>query len=281
MLRIALAGDAMLGRLLDQTLPYPLKDASEMVHGAAIRRRLGLPHPPYTAEQEQALFKRPWGDTLFLLGAADLRVVNLETSITTSNDKYPGKAFNFRLHPRNAAVVTAAGIDYVSLANNHIFDFGVSGITETLATLDAAGIAHAGAGSNLAEAWKPAVLERNGLRILLYSFSDHGTGMHSGQDDPWAAGQTTPGMNYIPLDAQHRLTQAEMTALGKRIAAEKAAVGAHICIASIHWGPNYAWQPASALRELAHALTDVHTGGVDVVSSVPLAVCIYCYAAQV
>eukprot|EP00953_Heterococcus_sp_UTEX-ZZ885_P022203 12304-Heterococcus_DN1.PRE.1 len=262
-LRIALAGDAMLGRRLDQTLPYPLKDASEMVHGAAIRRKLGLPQPPYTAEQEQGLFRRPWGDTLALLGAADLRVINLETSITTSNDKYPGKAFNFRLHPRNAPVLTAAGIDYVSLANNHILDFGVSGMTETLATLDAAGIAHAGAGSNLTEAWKawkPAVLERSSLPILLYSFSDHGTGMHSGQDDPWAAGPGTPGMNYIPLDAQHRLTQAEMVALGKRIAAEKAAAGAHICIASIHWGPNYAWEGGSALRELAHALTDVHTG---------------------
>jgi poly-gamma-glutamate synthesis protein (capsule biosynthesis protein) len=77
-----------------------------------------------------------------------VRIVNLETSITTSGDYWPGKEVHYRMNPRNIGSLTAAGIDCCALANNHVLDWGYEGLAETLATLDRAGIKHAGAGRN-------------------------------------------------------------------------------------------------------------------------------------
>lgn len=94
---------------------------------------------------------------------SDIVLVNLEGTLTTSSKK-TAKNFNFKADPLEVGKILLAGIDVVSLANNHAFDFGEEGLNDTLNTLQVAGIPAFGAGKNLAEARKPAIIERNGLK---------------------------------------------------------------------------------------------------------------------
>jgi poly-gamma-glutamate synthesis protein (capsule biosynthesis protein) len=87
----------------------------------------------------------------------DVRIINLETSVTKSNNYWKGKGINYRMHPKNISVLTAAKIDVCSLANNHVLDWGYSGLRETMETLRNANIKIAGAGRNLVEAHVPAI----------------------------------------------------------------------------------------------------------------------------
>ena len=138
----------MTGRGIDQILPYPsnpviyepyVKDAREYVR---------------LAEEKNGVISKPvnfdyiWGDALFHLErlAPDLRIINLETSITTSEEYWRGKQINYRMNPKNTPCLTAAKIDCCSTANNHVLDWGYSGLEETLETLRKAGIKSSGAG---------------------------------------------------------------------------------------------------------------------------------------
>jgi poly-gamma-glutamate capsule biosynthesis protein CapA/YwtB (metallophosphatase superfamily) len=69
-----------------------------------------------------------------------VRLINLETSVTTSHDYWPRKGIHDRLHPHNIPVLIAAHIDFCALTNNHVLDWGDAGLTETLATLRPANI---------------------------------------------------------------------------------------------------------------------------------------------
>ena len=64
--------------------------------------------------------------------APDARIINLETAVTASVDYWRGKGINYRMNPANAPALTAARIDAVSLANNHVLDWGYAGLVETL-----------------------------------------------------------------------------------------------------------------------------------------------------
>ncbi len=68
------------------------------------------------------------------------KIINLETSITTNDDPWPGKGIHYRMHPGNTKLLTTAGIDFCSLANNHVLDWGREGLVETLHSLEDAGI---------------------------------------------------------------------------------------------------------------------------------------------
>ena len=78
----------------------------------------------------------------------DARIVNLETALTTCDLPWPGKPVHYRMHPANVELLTCAGIDVAVLANNHVLDWSRAGLRETLAVLDRAGIAPAGAGTD-------------------------------------------------------------------------------------------------------------------------------------
>jgi poly-gamma-glutamate synthesis protein (capsule biosynthesis protein) len=75
-----------------------------------------------------------WGDALAALEAEqpNARIVNLETSVTTSDDPWPGKGMHHRMHPTNTPVLAVASIDCCTLANNHVLDWGYDGLQETL-----------------------------------------------------------------------------------------------------------------------------------------------------
>src|ERR687890_543070 len=130
MITLALTGDVMLGRGVDEAL--------------RVMRPGDL-----------------WGDTLPVLDSADLRVVNLECAISTHENPWSRtpKTFHFRADPsRGVGVLRVARIDACSVANNHTLDFEEEGLLDTLKHLDAAGIRHAGAGPNREEAADPAIL---------------------------------------------------------------------------------------------------------------------------
>ena len=99
----------------------------------------------------------------------DLFVVNLECPFTRRGDKIP-KNFNFRARPELVSALLAGGVGAVSLANNHLMDYGPLGLLDTLETLEQAHLPHFGAGRNLAEARQPAIIERNGLRLAFLGY---------------------------------------------------------------------------------------------------------------
>src|SRR5439155_359138 len=119
------------------------------------------------AENANGLIRRPlsfdyiWGDALPELERAgvDVRIVNLETAITSAEMNWPNKEVHYRMHPLNIGCLTAARISACALANNHVLDWGHAGLDETLRALDAAYIGHAGVGRNAEEAAAAAALD--------------------------------------------------------------------------------------------------------------------------
>ncbi len=150
---------------------------------------------------------------------------------------------------RNVAVLKAAGVDAVSNANNHSLDFGPDAMLDMLRRLDQAGIAHAGAGSNMAEADQAALsMTRSGTRIALLACTDN--------EPRWAAGEHAPGLHYVACDPDHPAAQA-LVAQVRRLRSL-----ADIVIVSTHWGGNWGWLPPFEHRMLGRALIQA---GADVV----------------
>ena len=116
-------------------------------------------------------FAWPWGDALPAVGeeAPDVRVINLEASVTRSADFAPGKADHYRMNPDNLPCVAAIRADVCALGNNHRLDFGERGLPETLGTLADAGLATAGARLDATEARRPAVVPPpGGGRVIVF-----------------------------------------------------------------------------------------------------------------
>lgn len=106
-----------------------------------------------------------------LLADADITVGNLESPLSRRGTRNATKDVTFRGDPRGIESLKASGFDFLSLANNHVLDYGPDALADTVAALDAAGIGHAGAGVNRAAAYTPAVREVNGAKVAFLSFS--------------------------------------------------------------------------------------------------------------
>jgi poly-gamma-glutamate synthesis protein (capsule biosynthesis protein) len=159
---IFLTGDVMTGRAIDQLLPHPgdptLRES--VVSDARTYIRLAeQTNGPIPAPID---FTWPWGEALEIVDqfAPDVRLLNLETSITDGGEFARGKAVHYRMHPDNVGCLTAIRPDVCALANNHILDFGYQGLIDTLRTLDDAGLDSAGAGLDENSAERPAVVGR-------------------------------------------------------------------------------------------------------------------------
>src|SRR5512134_99628 len=156
--KVFLSGDVMTGRGVDQILPHP---CSPVLYEPFVRSALeyvALAEEANGPIQRPARYDYVWGAAreVLLRETPDLRVINLETSITTSEEP-AAKQIHYRMHPSNVSVLTAATIDCCVLANNHVLDWGHEGLTETCETLTGAGIRVAGAGQDLETARRPAV----------------------------------------------------------------------------------------------------------------------------
>ncbi|HEU0202959.1 MAG TPA: CapA family protein [Burkholderiaceae bacterium] len=255
MLKLFLAGDVMTGRGIDQILPQPnaphlFEDCVQSARGYVA-----------LAEQAHGPIPRPvdyayiWGDALPELAHAlpDLRIVNLETAVTKSEDAWVGKGIHYRMHPANAPCLSAARIDCCVLANNHALDWGYAGLLESLQTLHTCGIRTAGAGRNAAEAAAPAVIEvGDRARVLVYAFCTRDSGV---QVD-WAAAERQAGVNLL-----RDLSAAQVDAVARQVQAVKRPDD--IVVASLHWGGNWGYAVSDQQRAFAHGL--IERAGVDLV----------------
>ena len=108
-----------------------------------------------------------FGPVTDILSSADLTVANLETAVTKGGGSPVGKQFTFSTGPRAFDAIKAAGIDVVSMANNHGMDYGESGFAESLQVRDEVGFPIIGMGANDAEAFAPHIAEVNGQRLAV------------------------------------------------------------------------------------------------------------------
>ena len=162
-MKLALAGDTMLGRL--------------------VAERLAVAGP-------EALFS---AEVIATAREADVFVLNLECVISERGQPWPepGKPFFFRAPPRATKALQLLGVDCVTLANNHALDFGRDALRDTFRYLSEAGIAWVGAGDDERSARAPVVLERGGIRAGFVGVTDHPPG--------YAATPELPGVAYADL----------------------------------------------------------------------------------
>jgi poly-gamma-glutamate capsule biosynthesis protein CapA/YwtB (metallophosphatase superfamily) len=252
---IFLCGDVMTGRGIDQILPHHVdpvlyepvvKDARTYVRIAEER------NGPLAAP---VAYEYVWGDALGVLKQVgpSLRLINLETSVTTSNDHQEGKEIHYRMHPGNTRCLQVAGIDCCILANNHVLDWGRAGLLETLRTIEGAGMKAAGAGRNAEEAARPVVLDTGkGARVLVLAFGTQTSGVSPG----WAATAEKPGVSFLGEFSEDAV---------RRVAARVKGVARDndVVIVSIHWGGNWGYTIPAEQTDFAHRLID--EAGVDVV----------------
>lgn len=218
-MQLALTGDVMLGRLVDQTV----------IRAAAVRP------------------EAVWGDVLPVLLAADLRLVNLECVISVRGKEWrpQSKAFHFRARPRAIEFLKVASIDAVTLANNHVLDYGAEALLDCLALLDQAGIKHAGAGPSLTAAMEPAFLQvaRGGVAVL--ALTDN--------EPDWEAADVKPGVVYVAYD-RRGLKEPYRARVADAIKRARSQAG--LVLVSAHVGPNWGI-PSAEMRALAHELLDL------------------------
>ncbi len=250
-----LCGDVMTGRGLDQVLPHPGDPRLHEPYVRSATRYVELAKAKNGSIPAPVDYSYVWGDALAELDrvAPDVRIINLETSITTSDRHWRGKGIHYRMHPANVPCIAAAGIDCCVLANNHAIDWGFTGLRETLDTLEAAGVQTAGAGLDAEEAAAPAILEvGRDRRVLVFGFGTKTSGIPG----EWAARTDRPGVNLLDdLSPKTVRRIAERTGRAKSEGS--------VVVASIHWGSNWGYPVPATQREFAHRLID--EAGVDVV----------------
>lgn len=128
---------------------------------------------------------------LDIMRSADVFMLNNEFTFTNRGTPTEGKQFTFRANPEKVSLLQDIGVDVVSVANNHIYDYGEISLLDTLDTLNGAGIAYTGAGENLEEAMKPVYLIANGMKIGIISATQI---ERNGTPDTKEATVTTPGV---------------------------------------------------------------------------------------
>jgi poly-gamma-glutamate capsule biosynthesis protein CapA/YwtB (metallophosphatase superfamily) len=242
-MQILFAGDVMLGRLVNKVLA-------------------------------NAQFTYVWGNTIDIIKRADFSLINLECAVSSNGKEWNKtfKVFHFRANLDAIQVLNSASIDYVSLANNHILDYDVEALLDTLDILDKNNISHSGAGRNLKEAIKPAIIEKklkpkrsnnrncycnvdkkevnvddddlkNNIRIGLISLTDNEPG--------WEAKDDFAGINYIPITLEPGRYYDRLQNY-----IEKAKKQSDLVIVSSHVGPHFRETPSMKYVNFAHKIID-------------------------
>jgi poly-gamma-glutamate synthesis protein (capsule biosynthesis protein) len=196
-----------------------------------------------------------WGDLLPMLEQVkpEASIVNLETAMTRSDEYWPGKGINYRLHPDNVDCLKRLEIDCCVLANNHVLDWGYPGLEETLRTLEHAGIAAVGAGRNREAAAAPGLIEIDGRRrVLVFALGSTSSGIPRA----WSAAERRSGL-WLLEGPQG----AGVEEIARRVQAHRRS--GDIVVISLHWGGNWGYDIPAEQRRLAHALID--EAGADLV----------------
>lgn len=166
---------------------------------------------------------------------ADLTLGNLECPVTTRGKKLP-KTWNFRAPPKNISLIKEAGFDVVTLANNHVFDYGLEGFTDTLDHLKKAKIPFIGAGRDRDEAESVRVFERNGLKVGFVGL----TSTHP--QEGWAR-KSRPGVAYSDFGRIPEIVA-------------RARKRCDVLVVVFHGGTELAEEPNDIQRSVARAAID-------------------------
>jgi poly-gamma-glutamate capsule biosynthesis protein CapA/YwtB (metallophosphatase superfamily) len=251
---IFLCGDVMLGRGIDQILPHPsvprifesyVKDARDYILLAEqMNGKILYPVP----------FDYIWGEALEIWRQEkpDIKIINLETALTQSEQACPEKGIHYRMHPDNIAVLQAASFDICTIANNHVMDWGITGLEETIHTLKSVSFRYAGAGNDNKQASVPAIhVLSNEARVLVFAAALKSSGVPA----EWAAGPQKIGVNLLA-----DLSPKTLTNIAANIQSFRQ--NGDLLIFSIHWGSNWGYEVSPNDREFAHHLIDL---GFDVI----------------
>ena len=179
-----------------------------------------------------------------ILKAADVAIANLESTLASSGKKNADKDVTFRGDPRGIESLKIAELDAVSLANNHVLDYGPEPLLDTIKALDKAGIGHAGAGKNKTAAWAPATIERNGTSTAYLAYSHIVPAGFIAQDDRAGFASGRQDMSLV----EDAIREAKKTH--------------DYVIVSFHWGVEYTDNPTGEQVKNAHRAIDA---GADMV----------------
>jgi poly-gamma-glutamate synthesis protein (capsule biosynthesis protein) len=234
-------GDIMLDRGVYQTLALKGKGADFPFDGgmADITGRVCCSSFGWEVPRTQRTGDA--GAVRALIKGADIAVANFENP-APDKPKYHTSGTVFSADPRFIAGLADAGIDYVSLANNHIRDAGGAGLLQTIKNVKNYGIAVSGAGKDLAAARKPAILEAGGIKVAILGYDAIASSYHA----------TATKIGSAPLSAKN--VKAD-------VAAARAA-GADLVIVYPHWGTEYDDTPFPQQKLLARMIID---NGADMV----------------
>lgn len=182
-------------------------------------------------------WKAPFRNSAKILQGSDFAFCNLETPAAFAGSPFPGKDpdVTFRAPPGALFGLKSGGFSIVSVANNHINDYGPAALKETLEALDILGIAHCGAGVNAAEARRPAIMTAKGLRFAFLGYAE----------PMWSVVEagTEPGVALLNPDQIIADIQA-------------ARAEADVVVVSLHWGEEHQGAPRESDRALARTFVD-------------------------
>jgi poly-gamma-glutamate capsule biosynthesis protein CapA/YwtB (metallophosphatase superfamily) len=211
--RLAFVGDVMLGANVDKLL-------------------------------KQYGYGYPYVHISSILKEADIAAGNLENPITDRGEAAIDKSFVFRTSPDAVPEMVNSGFDVFNLANNHTLDYGLVGLQDTIRLLTEAGLHGVGAGMNEEEAYRPVIIEKNGMRVAYFGLTNVVPELS------WKADEQKPGL-------------AETYNYTRPVKAIEAAKGkADIIVVMVHWGLEGEVQPEIYQQELAHRYIDA---GADLV----------------
>lgn len=188
----------------------------------------------------------PWVEVSRITNRADISVINLETSVSTRGEPVKPPAFAFRSEPHTLEGLVNAGIDLVSIANNHVLDYGPGAFFDTMGYLEKYGIKYAGGGADIYEAESPVFIEKNGIRIAFLAYTS------IIPDESWRAAPDSPGIAPLSEEDYSRV----LTNISK-VSEES-----DILVVMLHWGYEYIQKPSEAQKKLARSMID---HGADVI----------------
>ena len=180
---------------------------------------------------------------------ADVCVINNEFTYTERGSASPNKTFTFRAKPANVEILKEMGVDTVSLANNHVYDFGEEGLLDTLDTLETAGISYTGSGRNIEEASKILYYKNSSMTISLVCATQ-------------IERQQNPNTKEATATAPGTFRCYESEKLLERI--KEADESSDVVIAYLHWGTESThdvdWRQTALAEECAAAGADIIVG---------------------